>query len=184
MGYLILILGVALWWGAHLFKRVAPERRAEMGDKGKGLVAAAIAVSVVLMVIGFKWAEHIDLWYPPAMMTHANNLLVLIAIWMMSPAGQKGKLLANVRHPMLMGFRVWAAAHLLVNGDLASVILFGGLLAWGVAEVVVINKSEPDWTPRSNGSYGKDAMFFGASLVLLFVIGYVHGLIGPAAFPI
>lgn len=183
MGYVILVLGVALWWAAHLFKRVAPDRRAAMGDKGRGLVAAAIGVSVVLMVIGFKQAEHVDLWYPPAMMVHLNNLLVLIAIWMMSPAGQKGKLLARVRHPMLMGFRVWAAAHLLVNGDLASVILFGGLLAWGVAEVVVINSAEPEWEPRKDGTLAKDGMFMAASIVLLAVIGYIHGWLGYWPFP-
>ena len=178
MGYLILVLGVAIWWVAHLFKRVAPERRAAMGNKGRGLVAAALGLSIVLMVIGFKQAEHIDFWYPPSMMIHANNLLVLIAIWMMSPAGQKGKLLQGVRHPMLMGFGIWAAAHLLVNGDLASVVLFGGLLAWAVAEVVVINAAEPEWEPRTDGSIAKDGMFMAGSVVLLAVIGYIHGWLG------
>ena len=51
---LILILGLALWWGAHFFKRLAPARRAEMGDKGKGLVAGALAVAVLLMIWGLS----------------------------------------------------------------------------------------------------------------------------------
>ena len=183
MGFLILILGVALWWAAHLFKRVAPARRAEMGDKGRGLVALALLGSVVLMVIGYKLAPFVHVWAPPAFTFHLNNVLVLVAIWMMSPAGTKGKILSNVRHPQLMGFRTWAMAHLLVNGDLASIILFAGLLVWGRVEVVVINKAEPDWTPRADGSIAKDGMFFVASIVLLVVIGYVHGLVGPAPFP-
>ena len=54
-----------------------------------------------------------------------------------------------------------------LRGDLASIILFGGLLAWAVVEVIVINKSEPDWTPGEPGTLGKDAMFFVASIVLL-----------------
>ena len=183
MGFLILILGIALWWAAHLFKRVAPERRAAMGDKGRGPITLAIVGSVVLMVIGYKLTPFIHVWAPPAFTIHLNNVLILVAIWMMSPAGTKGKIMSKVRHPMLMGFRTWAVAHLLVNGDLSSMILFGGLLLWGMVEVVVINKDEPDWSPRTDGSLAKDGMFFAASIVLLVIIGYVHGLVGPVPFP-
>ena len=181
MGYLILIIGVALWWAAHLFKRVAPARREAFG---RGPVALAILASVVLMVVGYRMAPFTPVWEPPGFMVHLNNLLVLTGIWMMSPAGTKGKLLSGVRHPMLMGFRMWAFAHLLVNGDLASLILFGGLLAWAVAEVPVINAAEPQWEKRKDGSFAKDGMFFVASIVLVGVIGFIHGLIGPSAFPV
>ena len=183
MGFGLLILGVALWWAAHLFKRVMPAQRAAMGNAGRGVVALALVASIVLMVIGYRATDFIYVWAPPSFMVHINNLLVLIAIWMMSPAGQKGLLLNKVRHPMLAGFKAWALAHLLVNGDLASIVLFGGLLAWAVVEVIVINKSEPDWTPGKPGTLAKDAMFFVASIVLLAVIGYVHGLLGPSPFP-
>lgn len=183
MGYVVLILGLALWWGAHLFKRMAPARRAEMGDRGKGLVALGIAGSILLMVLGYSWAESYDTVAFPPFLRHVNNLLVLIAIWLMSPAGQKGKLLHNLRHPMLLGFALWAAAHLLVNYDPASLILFGGLLIWALAEIVVINRAEPDWTPGEPGTLAKDGMFMVASVVLLVVIGWIHGLVGPSPFP-
>ncbi|MCG7520177.1 NnrU family protein [Ruegeria sp. Ofav3-42] len=183
MGFVLLIFGVALWWAAHLFKRVMPAQRAAMGDAGKGAVALALVVSILLMIFGYRMTDFIYVWAPPTFMIHINNLLVLIAIYMMSPAGTKGRLLNKVRHPMLGGFKLWAFAHLLVNGDLASIILFGGLLAWAVVEVIVINKSEPDWTPAEPGTYGKDAMFFVASIVLLGIIGYIHGLVGPSPFP-
>ncbi|WP_299080719.1 NnrU family protein [uncultured Ruegeria sp.] len=183
MGFVLLILGVALWWAAHFFKRLMPQQRAAMGDAGKGVVALALVVSILLMVFGYRMTDFIYVWAPPVFMIHINNLLVLIAIYMMSPAGAKGRLLNNMRHPMLSGFKLWAFAHLLVNGDLASIVLFGGLLAWAVAEVIVINRSEPDWTPGEPGTYGKDAMFFVASIVLLGLIGYIHGLVGPSPFP-
>ncbi|NSY37924.1 NnrU family protein [Leisingera sp. ANG59] len=179
----LLILGLLLWWGGHLFKRLAPEMRASMGNGGRGVVALVLAAGVVLMVLGYRGMEFIHVWAPPSFMVHINNLLVLIAIWMMSPAPKKGALLNGMRHPMLAGFKLWAVAHLLVNGDLASIILFGGLLAWAVAEVIVINRSEPDWQPGPKGTIAKDAMFFAASIVLLGVIGYVHGMIGPSPFP-
>ncbi|AKO97899.1 putative membrane protein [Marinovum algicola DG 898] len=179
----LLVLGLALWALAHFFKRLLPARRAAMGDKGKGAVALALVVSVVLMVLGYRAAPFVDVWYPPEWARHLNNLMVLIALFMMSPAPKKGRLLSGMRHPMLMGFGLWALAHLLVNGDVASIVLFGGLLIWATAEILVINRAEPRWVAPAPGSYGKDAMFFLASIVLLGVIGYIHGLIGPSPFP-
>ena len=182
MGFVLLILGVALWWAAHLFKRVMPDRRAAMGNAGRGAVALALVASILLMIFGYRMTDFIHVWAPPTFMVHINNLLVLIAFYLMSPAGAKGRLLNRVRHPMLGGFKLWAFAHLLVNGDLASIVLFGGLLAWAIVEVIVINRSEPDWAPSEPGTYSKDAMFFVASIVLLGVVGYVHGLVGPSPF--
>lgn len=183
MGWLLLTLGVALWWGAHLLKRLAPDVRAALGDqKGPGAVAAGLILSIVLMVLGFRMTPFVEVWTPPAFFTHINNLLVLIAIYMMSPAPKKGRLLNGMRHPMLAGFSLWAVAHLLVNGDLASIVLFGGLLAWSFVAPVMINRAVPDWTPAEPGSYAKDAMFLAASVILLILIGLVHAWLGYYPF--
>ncbi|MFY1713781.1 NnrU family protein [Tritonibacter mobilis] len=179
----LLILGIILWWGAHLFKRLAPAQRASLGDKGKGLVALLLVLSVVLMVLGYRGMDYIHVWASMPFMVHINNTLMLFALYFTSPGPKKGALFYKMRHPMLTGFKIWAVAHLLVNGDLASVILFGSMLAWAVVEVITINKSEPNWQPNPKGSIAKDAMFFVASIVLLGVIGYIHGLIGPSPFP-
>ncbi len=61
---LILVIGVALWWAAHLFKRVAPEPRAALGDKGKGIVAVLLVLSVILMVVGYRMADGPFWWGP------------------------------------------------------------------------------------------------------------------------
>lgn len=179
----LLFLGLALWVLAHFFKRMHPQTRARMGDKGRGVVALVLIASVVLMVLGYKMAPYLDVWFPPAWAVHVNNLLVLVAIFMMSPAPKKGRLLSGMRHPMLTGFGLWAVAHLLVNGDLVSIILFGTLLIWALAEIVVINRTEPNWTAPAPGSYAKDGMFLVASLVLMGVIGWIHGYVGPWPFP-
>lgn len=183
MGFGLLVIGVALWWAAHLFKRLAPGRRAALGAKGRGLVSLALLASVVLMVLGYRAAPYVALWDTQPWMIHVNNLLVLVGLWMMSPAGTKGRLLARVRHPMLAGFRAWAAAHVLVNGELGALILFGGLFLWAIVTPAVINRAEPAWTPRAEGSLAKDAMFAVASVVLMAVIGYVHAWLGYWPFP-
>ena len=183
MYFLILIIGLALWVGAHFFKRVAPERRAAIGDSGKGAVALAIVSGVVLMVIGYRGSEFIPIWEPEPYLRHVNNLMVLIAIYMMSPAPKKGRLLHGMRHPMLTGFALWAAGHLLVNGDLTAIITFGGLLIWALAEMSIINKAEGGWRPEGEpGPISKDAIFFGASVVLLAVIGWIHAWLGYPPF--
>lgn len=183
MGFVILIAGVALWWAAHLFKRLAPARRAALGARGKGAVALALLASIVLMVLGFRMADNVFVWAPPAWTLHLNNLAVLVAIWMMSPAGTRGAILTGLRHPMIAGFGLWAAAHLLVNGDLAAIVLFGGLLAWVPVQVAAINRAEPGWTPGPKGTLAGDAMFLAASAVLMGVIGWVHGWLGYWPFP-
>ncbi len=179
----LLIIGVVLWVAAHIFKRIMPDARAKMGDKGKGVIALVLLVSIVLMVLGYRGADVIDVYYPPTWGLHANNLLILIAIFLMSPAPKKGRILGGMRHPMLAGVRAWAVAHLLVNGDMASLILFGGLFLWALIEVPLINRAEPEWSPGEPGSYAKDGMFLVASLVLMVVIGYIHSLVGPWPFP-
>lgn len=183
MSWIVLLAGIALWWGAHLFKRIAPERRAAMGeDKGKGPIAIALVVSIVLMVIGYRWTPMVELWTPPAFFTHINNLMVLIALYLMSPAPKKGRLLNGMRHPMLTGFGLWAAAHLLVNGDLTAIVTFGLLLLWAVVEMRVINAAVPGWTPNPKGSWKYEGMGIVGALVALVVIGYIHSLVGPWPF--
>lgn len=184
MYWILLLAGVALWWGAHLFKRVAPARRAEMGDAGRGLVALLLVGSIVLMVLGYRGVDFVIVWSPPAFLVHVNNLLMVLALYLLSPAPKRGKLVYGMRHPMLIGFKTWAIAHLLVNGDLASVLMFGGLLAWAVFTVIIINRSEPDWQkPTTPGSLAMDGAFAIGALVLLGIIGFVHNWLGVWPFP-
>jgi uncharacterized membrane protein len=179
MSYLILIAGVALWSAAHLFKRLMPSRRAAMGEKGKGLVAVLLLVSIVLMVVGYRSAGVDVLWSPPTFLTHLNNLLMLIAVYFFVADGLRTWITTKVRHPQLTGFKTWAVGHLLVNGDLASVILFGGLLAWAVVSVVKINRAQPDWEAQHKApGVAKEAAAIVITIVALVAIGWVHAWLG------
>ncbi|MGR3495689.1 NnrU family protein [Citreimonas sp.] len=182
MSYVLLILGLALWVLAHLFKRIAPERRARMGDGGKGLVAAGVLGGVVLMVIGYRGTGFVNLWYPPAFLVHVNNLLMLLAIFVFGMSATTGRLRGVMRHPQLTAVKIWAVAHLLVNGDLASVILFGGLLLWAVAEVILINRSE-DWVRPERGEPKGDVKLVIITLVVFAVVTGIHAWLGVWPFP-
>lgn len=177
-----LILGLLFWSGAHLFKRMAPEARARLGDKGKGLVALGSLIGIVMMVIGTRGAPFIPVWNPPAFLTHLNNLMVLIAFYMMAIAGHGVWLDRKIRHSMLTGVKLWAVAHLLVNGDLYSIVLFGGLLAWAVIEMIAINRAEPDWTPPAPAVRRKEFTFAAATLVVFGIIAWLHTILGYYPF--
>ena len=177
MGFIILLAGLALWWGAHLWKRLAPASRARFGEPGKGIVAVLLLVALGLMVWGYKAAAVVDLWTPPEFLKHLNNLLTLIAVWLFVASRANGWIANRMRHPQLIAVKTWAIAHLLVNGDLASVILFGGLLAWAVVEVILINRSS-DWTPSDAGRRWRDGAALLAALILWVAIAYAHTWFG------
>ncbi|MFD1509688.1 NnrU family protein [Lacimonas salitolerans] len=178
----LLIIGLILWIAAHLFKRLAPDMREQMGNAGKGGVAVAIIAGLVLMIIGYRQAEFVNIWYPPVWTVHLNNLLMLVAVFFFALSHSKGRLRARFRHPQLGSVKIWAVAHLLVNGDLASIILFGGLLAWAVAEVIVINRSEP-WIPPVPGEPKRDVILVGITLVAFGLFSAIHAWLGVWPFP-
>jgi len=183
MGYVLLILGIALFAGAHWVKRLVPEKRAAWGDKGKGVLSILAIASVVLMVVGYRNAGFVNVWVPPAFMTHIANLLVLIGFWFFALSSINGTMAARVRHKQLTGVKAWAVAHLLVNGDLASIILFGGMLAWAVASVILINRSQRAWDRPTNVSVAKDVIAFAVGAVLYGIVAWVHTWLGYYPFP-
>lgn len=174
-----LVLGVALWSYSHLMKRVTPGFRAGLGDgPGKGVAAILALAAIALMIFGYKHADTVQLWDPPAFMRHINNTLMIIAVVLLNLGMSRGVLRTKLRHPMLTAVKVWALAHLLVNGDLASVILFGGLLAWAVFDVIKINRMEPAWVRPAPGPVINDVIYVALSAVLFGVIVFIHGWLG------
>lgn len=176
---LVLVLGVALWSGAHLFKRLAPEVRAGMGDRAKGPVALALLVSIVLMVIGYRgWDSGIYFWNRSTALVGINNLLMLLSVYLFAASGMKTRITRVIRHPQLTAVKVWAVAHILVNGDLESLVLFGGLLAWAVVAVILINRAQPTWTKPAPAPMGKEIGAVVGAVVVTLAIGYVHSWFG------
>lgn len=178
----LMTIGLILWIAPHLFKRLLPGPRAALGDAGKGFVAVAIALGVVLMVIGYRSADFVPVYDPLPGMGHANNTLMLISVFLFGVGGTKGTLYTRMRHPMLTGQILWSVAHLLVNGDLASIVLFGGIGLWAVVQIVLINAAGPWQRPRKGRGLKGDAMNLAGTLVLFGLIAWIHALLGHPVF--
>lgn len=174
----LIVLGLLLWSAAHLFKRLSPARRAAMGEPAKGLVAAGVIGGLVLMVIGYRGMAQIDLWHPPGFLVHLNNLLMIFSVYLFAASGMKTRITRAIRHPQLTAVKTWAVAHLLVNGDLASVVLFGGILAWAVVEVILINRAEPRGPLPELAPTGKEIGAVVGALVVTGAIMLVHNWLG------
>ena len=138
----VLILGLVLFLGTHSVRMAAGDWRARMvariGDgPWKGLYTVVSLIGFVLIIWGFGLARQnpVVLWYPPEWLRHVAIALNLIAFILFAaylvPAG---RMKARLGHPMLLSVKVWAFAHLIANGTLADVVLFGTFLIWAIAD--------------------------------------------------
>lgn len=177
----VLLLGLLLWASAHMFKRIAPRARASMGDRAKAMVAGLSLMGILLMVLGFRSAETVQLYHTPAWGVHLNNLLMVVAVFLLGAGSTKGVLVDKMRHPMLTGIVVWAASHLLVNGDSASLVLFGGMGLWAIAEMVLINSAGP-WKRPAPGSLAGDGKNLVATAMIFAVATGIHWWLGHNPF--
>lgn len=135
-----LILGLVLFLGVHSVRVFAEgwrtRLRAQLGENGwKGLYSVVSLVGLVLIVYGYgaARAEAVLLYSPPVWTRHLAALLTVPAFVLLVAAYVPGNSIkARVHHPMVLGVKAWALAHLLANGMLADLLLFGGFLAWAV----------------------------------------------------
>ena len=136
----ILVLGLVLFLGIHSVRIVAEDWRQQrldaLGEAAwKGTYSLVSVAGFALMVWGYGLArqEPAVLWVPPVGMRHAASLLTLVSFVLLAAAYVPGNALKErLKHPMVLGVKVWALAHLLCNGNLADVVLFGSLLVWAV----------------------------------------------------
>ncbi|MDH5539119.1 MAG: NnrU family protein [Rhizobacter sp.] len=137
----LLIVGLVLFLGVHSLSIVAPDwRDAQLAARGeatwKGLYSLLAAIGLGLLVFGYGVARQspVVVYTPPSGLRHVAVLLLLPVFPLLFAVYLPGRIKSLAKHPMLLATKLWALAHLLANGTLADVLLFGGFLVWAVAD--------------------------------------------------
>jgi uncharacterized membrane protein len=188
-----LLLGLVLFLGIHSARIVAEgPRRAFIAQRGanawKGLYTVISLASFVLLVWGYGQARQqpVVLWTPPTAMRHVASLLMLLSFVLLAAAYVPGNgLKAKLHHPMTLAVKTWALAHLVANGTLADVLLFGGFLAWSVAVFVAARRRDrAGGVTYAAGSLSRTliAVVIGIVAWIAFALWLHAPLIGVAPF--
>lgn len=189
---LALIAGLVVFLGVHSVGLFAPSRRqrtiARIGPLAwKGLYTVVAVVGLALIIYGYGQARLSPLWIwtPPVWTRHLAALLTLPAFVLLVATYLPGShIKARVGHPMLLGVKFWAIAHLLANGTLADVLLFGSFLVWAVALFVVLRRRDRAAGVARTGRTSRDAVVTALGLVawVAFAVWLHELIIGVAPF--
>ncbi len=183
----VMIIGLLIFFGTHYFTALLRGPRAALisalGETGyKALYAVIALAGFVLIVVGWRGAADAGVLYtPPAFLRHVSYLLMIFAVVLIVAAyAPAGKIAHAVKHPMLAAVKIWAFAHLLVNGEARSVVLFGAFLAFAVVDRIAVKRR--DAPVRAAGPATNDAIAVGGGLIAYAaILFYLHPYIAGAA---
>lgn len=186
MGLAVMILGLALFLGIHLLPAQRDLRGRIVSAMGEGsykLVYALLSVlGIALIAWGFahyRAAGMIDVWEGSVspktlvVLRHATVALMLPAVILFVASYLRGHIYTTLKHPMLAAVKLWAAAHLLANGDLGSIILFGSFLAWAVVDRISLKRrADAGGPPIPVGGWGNDAIAVAVGIVVYLALAF------------
>jgi uncharacterized membrane protein len=187
----LLIAGIVVFLGIHLLPTVPGLRTkfaGRLGENGyKALFSLLSVAGFVLLVWGFAVAPVVQVWSPPDWTRWVAIVLMLPAFIFLVAAYVPGRIKATVKHPFLVAIKTWALAHLIANGDLASIILFGSFLAYAVFDRITLKRRQPTsliGVPETGGPRNDViAVALGVVLYVLFLVWLHPLLIGTAPLP-
>jgi uncharacterized membrane protein len=192
MGLAILIIGLVAFLAPHTLTALRAPRQRLVDRLGPGpykaLYSVVSIVGIALIAYGFglyRSTGWIDVWYPPRWARHVTVALTWPAIILVVAAYVPGDLKRRLKHPMLAGVKLWAFGHLVSNGDLGSIVLFGSVLAWAVFDRISLKRrTDAGAPPIPNGGRRNDIIAIVLGTVLYLALGlWFHPLaIGVFAF--
>ena len=175
----LLIAGVVLWTAAHLLKAAAPGLRDRIeqtvGENPyRGLFSLVIVGALVLIVFGWKSAMPRPVYTPPMAASPMISLLVLAGLVLFFASQFNGNIKRFVRHPQMTGTLSWGIAHLLSNGDIRSITLFGGFSVWALLEIVLINRRDGAWQKPGAAALKQDMIPLVIGFAVFAAVLYFH----------
>lgn len=181
MGLAVMCVGLVLFIGTHAVTTQRDLRARLIGIGGDavykmGYTILAVA-GIVLISYGFsayRAGGPVEVWDPPRWTRHVSEALMLPAAILLVAAYARGRIYRTVKHPMITAVKLWALAHLVANGDLGSIILFGALLGWAVFDRISLKRrSDPGGPPIPVGGPKNDAIAVGVGIVVYLALGFV-----------
>jgi uncharacterized membrane protein len=192
MGLAVEIIGLVVFLGAHVFVSLRGRREVLIAGIGRGPYLGLFSlISIVgLVLLGYGFARYraegvIPIWYPPAWTRHVVVALMWPASIAVVAAYIPGSIKRVLKHPMLVGVKIWAAAHLCANGDLGGIILFGAVLAWAVYDRITLKRrADAGAPPIPMGGWRNDIIAVVVGTILYLALGFVFHpiVIGVPAF--
>ena len=192
MGLALEIIGLVVFLGTHVFVTMRDHRAAVVARIGewpyRGLFSLVSIVGIVLIGYGFaayRAAGPIMVWYPPVWTRHIVVALMWPASIMIAAAYIPGNIKRVLKHPMLVGVKTWAFAHLCANGDLGGIILFGSVLAWAVYDRITLKRRKDAGAPPiPAGGTKNDIIAIVVGTIIYLALGFVFHpvVIGVPAF--
>jgi len=175
----LLTAGLLIFTIAHLMPAASPATRAELAAKlgdntYRGIFSVVIVASLVLIVFGWKAADPTILYVPPAGGGPVISTLVFFAFVMFVTSKARTNYRRLVRHPQMLAVLLWAVAHLLVNGDSRSVLLFGGLGVWAIFEIVLCNKRDGEWKKPDVVPFSADLIVVAIAAAAFAALFFLH----------
>ena len=192
MGLAVLVAGLVVFIGSHVFVTMRAQRAAAITRIGegayKGLMALLSLIGLILIGYGFgryRATGWIDIWHPPHWTYYITEILMWPASVFVVAAYIRGNIWRALKHPMLAGVKTWAAAHLISNGDLGSILLFGSFLVWaGYDRATLKHRADAGAPPIPSGGYRNDiiALVVGTALYLILGLVFHPLVVGRAVF--
>ncbi len=187
---LLFIAGLIFFITLHLVPTTGAALRAHLILKySKKKYAAGFAlcaiISLAMIIFGWRSSEPGFLYAPPAWGYHVTPLLVLIGFILFISSNAPTNIKRIIRHPQMTGIFLWGAGHLFANGELRSVLLFGGFCLWAFLSIISANKRDGEWTKPAKQSITKDIITIGIALALYVGFIAIHEwLIGVSPLPV
>jgi len=180
MGLLVMILGLVVFLGIHVLPAQRELRGRAVAALGEGsykigyaLVSLAGLALIVWGFANYRASGMIAVWYPPTWMKHIAVALMLPAVILVVAAYLRGRIYTALKHPMLAGVKLWALAHLLANGDLGGIILFGSFLGWAVFDRISLKRrADPGGPPIPVGGLGNDLIAVAVGIVAYLALAF------------
>src|ERR1700710_1695254 len=180
MGLLVMILGLVLFLGVHTLTTQREMRARIIASSGEGGYKVGFALvslsGIALIAWGFahyRATGWIDVWYPPKAFRHITVALMLPAVILVVASYIRGRIYTTLKHPMLAGVKLWAAAHLLANGDLGSIILFGSFLGWAVFDRISLkHRAAAGAPPIPVGGPGNDLIAIAVGVLAYLALAF------------